>query len=424
VLADGATLRVGDTLLTFERSRAGEAAGRTVVVPAAPSADGRPRLQPGVAIKRLADGERRWVVHDPRTGAAVRMPGADAALVGLLDGAHTMDELVAAAVRRHGPCGPLRLAQILASLAERGLLVDVAPAGPGGSRLARLLRPRDYPLPDAGALAARLYRRGGRLLLTPVALAGLGAVGGAGLMAFVVALATGTTAPFVVADRYWLGGVVFVLGRLLLVSAHELAHGLVLVSFGRNVRAAGLKLVLVFPYAFVDTSEAWLEPRRRRIAVSAAGPACDLALGGACGFAAAALGGVPAQIAFHLALAAYVGAFYNLNPLLDRDGYHVLVDVVGEPNLRRRARERLVDALAGGDLAASRNRLLLAFGIAVWCWSLVGVGFAALVLSRLLAPLGAPATWVVCALVCAVLAAPALVIVIQALARRRATRKE
>ena len=50
-------------------------------------------------------------------------------------------------------------------------------------------------------------------------------------------------------------------------------------SFGRRVERAGLKLIAIFPYAFVDTSEAWFEPRRRRIAVSAAGPVSDFSLG-------------------------------------------------------------------------------------------------------------------------------------------------
>ena len=46
------------------------------------------------------------------------------------------------------------------------------------------------------------------------------------------------------------------------------------------------------------------------------------------------------DIFFQLAFAAYVGAFFNLNPFIERDGYHILVDVLREPGLRRRAREQ------------------------------------------------------------------------------------
>ena len=32
------------------------------------------------------------------------------------------------------------------------------------------------------------------------------------------------------------------------------------------------------------------------------------------------------DIFFNLAFAAYVGGFFNLNPFIERDGYHILVD--------------------------------------------------------------------------------------------------
>ena len=110
--------------------------------------------------------------------------------------------------------------------------------------------------------------------------------------------------------------------------------------------------MLVFPYAFVDTSDGWFEPRRRRLAISAAGPASDLLVGGVFSLGAAFVHGTVRDILFQLAFAAYVGAFSNLNPLLDRDGYHMLVDWLGEPGLRQRARAHL----RGGPLGARPRR--------------------------------------------------------------------
>ena len=77
------------------------------------------------------------------------------------------------------------------------------------------------------------------------------------------------------------------------------------------------------------------------------------------------------DIFFNLAFAAYVGGFFNLNPFIERDGYHMLVDVLDEPGLRRRAKEQLerrlqgagrVDGLAGA-------RALLAVGRRAGWWS-------------------------------------------------------
>ena len=193
-----------------------------------------------------------------------------------------------------------------------------------------------------------MYRGGGWLLVTRPALIVLGvlAVAGVGVFTYLVAGRYGT--PFVVAQKIAIGGLVFLLGRFAVVVVHELAHGLVMASYGRRIDRAGLKLLLIFPYAFVDTSEAWFEPRRRRIAVSAAGPASDFTLGAIFAICCLALEpGNVRDIFFQLAFAAYVGACFNLNPFLDRDGYHILVDVLREPGLRRRAREQFARRLAG-----------------------------------------------------------------------------
>ena len=167
-----------------------------------------------------------------------------------------------------------------------------------------------------------------------------------------------------------------------MVAVHEIAHGLTLTSFGRRVERAGLKLVFVFPYAFVDTSQAWFEPRRRRIAVSAAGPLSDLAMGGLFSLAClVAAPGTVRDIFFQLAFAAYVGAFFNLNPFLDRDGYQILVDVLREPGLRRRSREQLRRLLSGGEPRQDDSPVLFRYAVAGVAWSVAAAGFA-IVLSR------------------------------------------
>ena len=206
----------------------------------------------------------------------------------------------------------------------------------------------------AGEFFEWLYRRGGWRLLTRPALAAIAVVVVAGLVAFPYLVVGRYGTPFVVAHKIGIGGLVFLLGRFGVVAVHETAHGLTLASYGRRVRKAGLKLLLIFPYAYVDTSEAWFEPRRRRIAISAAGPVSDLSLGAIFALVCLALpAGVLRDIFFQLAFAAYLGAFFNLNPFVDRDGYQILVDVLREPGLRRRAREQFLQR-RGGERAGLR----------------------------------------------------------------------
>ena len=345
---------VGGLELRVERPEDAAGPARTVggmpaVRAPSPAGDGaRPRLRPGWALKRLEarEGALRFVLADPAGGPGLRMGAREASLLDLLDGRRHPAALVAEAERRLGPDGAPALAVLLAGLADHGLLegvVGAAPAPAGGvrGRLASLARPRELELPGAGPAAERLHRAGGWLLLTAPALALAALVAVAGLLAMAAVLAGGG-APLRVAGSVGLGALAFMVGRVALVAAHEAAHALVLVELGRAPRRAGLKAVLGIPFAFVDTSAAWFEPRRRRMAVAAAGPAADLVLAGAAALVALALpAGTPRQVALQLALAGYAGALLNLNPLLDRDGAHLLADALDQPDLRARSRAQI-----------------------------------------------------------------------------------
>jgi len=195
--------------------------------------------------------------------------------------------------------------------------------------------------------------------------------------------------------------------------------------FGRHVHSAGVKLVFGFPYVFVDTSEAWFEPRRRRVAVSAAGPIADLSVGALFALACLALpGGTTRDICFQLAFAAYLGAFFNLNPFVERDGYQILADLLREPGLRRRARAQLARRLGGGGNAGD-SAVLTRYAAFAAVWSLVAACFAAGMSlryePRLAALAPGPVVWACMSVVWIALFAPVLVGLVAPLrARRRA----
>ncbi|HEX5619154.1 MAG TPA: FHA domain-containing protein [Solirubrobacteraceae bacterium] len=435
-LHDGAKIRLGDSELAVERRRDGEEAGRTLVVRASatalvPAAPGmHPKVRSGYALKRLdaSEGSRRWILRDLESGTFLRLSDSDAQLFEQLDGTHSLSELVAYAEVHFGATGPARLARLLADLSERGFLVGVQSAADGTveepqSLVRRLMRPREKSWSGVGRVVDAVYRGGGWRLVTRPALIVLGvlAVAGVGVFAYLVAERYGT--PFVVARKIGLGGLVFLLGRFAVVVVHELAHGLVMASYGRRIDRAGVKLLVIFPYAFVDTSEAWFEPRRRRIAVSAAGPASDFTLGAIFAICCLVLeAGTVRDIFFQLAFAAYVGACFNLNPFLDRDGYHILMDVLREPGLRRRAREQFSRRLAGrpssGDSPVLARYSLFGLG-----WSVLAALFAiAMTLHyRVVLEAVAPEEWIVWVVMATVWVAvfvPVLVVVGRPLVER------
>ena len=164
-LADGARIQLGNVVLDVERRRDEAAAGRTIVVRAgstillpsvgkaavenATTFGFKPRLRSGWALKRLdaSEGEKRFIVRDLRSGGFMRMGADEAALFELLDGRHSLVELMTEAERRIGPRGAGTVASLLADLGEKGFLADVeSSADPGvpESRLKRAFKPRDF----------------------------------------------------------------------------------------------------------------------------------------------------------------------------------------------------------------------------------------------------------------------------------------
>lgn len=394
-LRDGARIRLGDAELRVERRREVSEAGRTIVVragasvlvsePSAPAATQfgmRPKLRTGYALKRLdaSEGRQRWVLRDLQSGTFLRLSDNDASLFQLLDGSYDLVSLVGLAEQRFGAAGPARLARLLTDLGERGFLEGVAtgqlatPAEVTGWR--RFVKPREKVFTGLGPRVEWLYRHGGWVFFTRPVLVALAALIVVGLATFVALIAGRYGTPFVVASKFGWGGLVFLCGRFAVVAVHELAHGLTMASFGRRIERAGLKLIAIFPYAFVDTSEAWFEPRRRRIAVSAAGPVSDFSLGAVFSICALLLpDGVVRDIFFNLAFAAYVGGFFNLNPFIERDGYHMLVDWLNEPGLRRRAKEQL-ERRIGGRGASTDSPVLARYSLFGIGWMVLAAGFA------------------------------------------------
>jgi putative peptide zinc metalloprotease protein len=423
-LSDGAKIAVGELGLLVEGPRPVEAAGLTIESPEGasiclPVTGGGPRLRSGWALKRLAaaEGDRRWVLKSLRSDQFVRLADREAGLLELLDG-RSASELIEEAERKYGPQAPIQLASLLADLADKGLVAGVEEPEPASRRaglLTRMFTSHERVWNGAGDAIERLYRGGGRYLLTETAVTAIALIAAAGIGVFAYLVGGRYGTPFVVAQRVGLGALVFILGRLAIAAVHEAAHGLAMASYGRRVRRAGVKLIAIFPFVFVDTSDAWFEPREARIAISAAGPVSDFTLGAVFSLACLSLGaGALRDIFFQLAFAAYVGGIFNLNPFVDRDGYQILADVLHEPGLRKRAREQLRRRLRR-EPTAEDSALLSRYTAIGLAWTVVGAGFAAFMSLRYRAPLERlvplPVVYMLLALLWLVLLTPLLVAV-------------
>jgi len=125
----------------------------------------------------------------------------------------------------------------------------------------------------------------------------------------------------------------------LLKLAHELAHAVAVHRFGGRVHEWGVTLLVLMPVPYVDASDATLFSKRHRLLVGAAGMLAELTI------AALALlcwsltePGLVSNVLFAVVVAGSVTTvLFNANPLLRFDGYHVLQDAIGIPNLGARA---------------------------------------------------------------------------------------
>ncbi len=402
-LQAGSVVRLGDTRIRVERrADDGQVGGRTVMLDAVGGLElssagmlhdrvpnpGRPRLGRGCALKQMDEdeGDQRWVLRGGDGGDYLRMGDDEARLIQSLAGGMELEELLAESEQVYGPAGPARLARLLADLGEHGMLEQTTagqdPFEDGPGFLQRLFTPREWAFSNPDRAFQAAYRWGGWLLFSLPGLVILTAVAAAGALTFLHLALTRHGTPFVVAHQLGWGAAAFFLGRLAVVAVHEVGHGLTVASYGRRVRRAGVKLILIFPFAFVDTSDAWFEPRRHRIAVTAAGPATDLILAGTAALVSAGTSGTWADLAFQVALGGYLGGLFNLNPLLDRDGYHILVDLLRQPGLRARSRQRLAMRLAGRSVPSGMSRVADLYAVAALAWLLGCAGFAILMSTR------------------------------------------
>lgn len=160
----------------------------------------------------------------------------------------------------------------------------------------------------------------------------------AGVFCFAVILHSGSYNIVETQGSYLLGVVILVVLQIFIILLHEGAHAFATKSYGRQVPRGGFMLYMGMPAFFVDTTDMWLEKKGKRMAVSWAGPYAEMVMGGIFALFMTFFPEHPANpILFKCVFLFYIGVFINMNPLLELDGYYILVDLLEIPMLRRRS---------------------------------------------------------------------------------------
>ncbi len=189
------------------------------------------------------------------------------------------------------------------------------------------------------------------------------------------------------------GLMVFGLGLVGTKVLHEMGHAYTATRYGCRVHTLGVGFLLLFPVLYTDATDSWkLQSRQQRARIAVAGTVVELGVAMVATFLwNLCPDGMVRSVLFVLATTNWVsGLMINLNPCLRFDGYYVLSDWLGIPNLQARAfalgRWRLREGLfAWGDeppevLPYSQQWRLIFYAWITWIFrAVMFVGIALLV---------------------------------------------
>ena len=166
---------------------------------------------------------------------------------------------------------------------------------------------------------------------------------------------------------------------------HELGHALTAKRRGLRIQSVGIAFLVMMPVLYTDTSESWKLTRRSdRFAVAGAGIAAELMLAAWTTLSwALTPDGALRSAFFLLATTTWMWTLaINASPFMRFDGYFLLSDLVGLPNLHERsfalARRMLRKTFFGYEtpepehsLTAGVRRAMIAFALITWIYRLV-----------------------------------------------------
>jgi multidrug resistance efflux pump len=298
-----------------------------------------------------------YVVKDPASGRFYRFKEAEHFIARQLDGTAPLETVRRRTEERFGAAlSDAALQQFVARLRQVGLIED-----PGASRPPRPEgRVRGNPFylrfkvfdPDRLLrwLAARLG-----FFFTPWFLSGSGALV---LAAIAVTALHGGAIARDIAALFRLDVFLFAWLTILGVSSlHELAHGVTCKRFGGEVHEIGFLLIYLQPGLYCNVSDAWLFPEKsRRLWVTFSGAYFEIVIWAASTLAWRLVepGTALSEAALVVMATSGIKALFNLNPLIKLDGYYLLSDLLGVPNLRWKSFAYLQGRVGAGLARAPR----------------------------------------------------------------------
>jgi putative peptide zinc metalloprotease protein len=124
---------------------------------------------------------------------------------------------------------------------------------------------------------------------------------------------------------------------------HEIGHATSTSYFGAKYGGIGIGFYLLSPVFYADVTDVWRLPKTQRIIVNLAGVYFEMIF-----CTAILLVGVITHnnSIIIVSITIFIHTLFNLNPFLRSDGYWILSDLIGMPNLLNHSLKRIKDAVA------------------------------------------------------------------------------
>jgi putative peptide zinc metalloprotease protein len=316
------------------------------------------RARPDLEAKQQRyQGRLYWVVKDPVALQYFRFEEEEFALLGMLDGESSLED-IAARFEAEFPPQIIRteeIQQFIGTLHRSGLVIADAP-GQGEQLLERRTERKNKEL--AGKFTNVLSMRFKGIdpdwlltwLLTFAPVRWFFSTSGLVFCSLLVA-AAGTLVlvefdvfrsklpsfdTFFAAQNWMLIGSVVVVTKGL----HEFGHGLSCKRLQGECHEMGVMLLVFMPCPYCNVSDSWMLPNRwHRAAIGAAGMYVEVVLASICTFIWwFTEPGLLNYICLYVMFVSSVSTvLFNANPLMRYDGYYILSDLLEIPNLRQKA---------------------------------------------------------------------------------------
>ena len=321
----------------------------------------RPQAAPGIVASRFEGRDGVYtVLKNPQTRTYFRLSEKDAFLWQRMDGSHTVKDLVVAYFKEYKVLAFGRVSGLIEGLKSQHFLSEppvniyqqvqdgLARRAPHYHlvRLGRAFIEKEFALYGIDGWLTQLYQCVGWLFYTVAAQVLLLLISLIGLFCFSRVIFDPNYSLTSVAGSPLLGMISLFFVYLCSIFLHEMGHALTVKHYRREVVRGGFMIYYGFPAFFVDTSDIWMEGKRARLVTTLAGPYVNLILAGLASLVLFLRPGFSLNpFLYQFAMVTYIDVLFNMNPLLELDGYFFLMDSLEIPMLRHKSLDYIRSSL-------------------------------------------------------------------------------